>query len=686
MKKITYLFLVLLWLIDTVTMAETTGSSRKVVPLNQGWEYRPMSTVKKKAPFIPVTIPHTWNVDFIEGTTLYDRTMMVYRRSLSITEDMKGKRLFLFFEGVNSTAQVFVNCRTVGEHLGGYTAFCLEITNYVKMGDNALEVWASNTYRTDVLPIHGDFNVYGGIHRPCYLIVTEQNCISPLFYASPGVFIHQQNVSKEKADVMVETVLSLKGKKGKLTLKTIVTDADNQVVAVDETKITDSIMKRPIQVNNPILWNGKKNPYLYKFTVELYDDGYLKDRIVQRTGLRFMSVDADKGFFLNGEYLNLYGFCRHEDVAGKASALLPEDYQKDMELIKETGATAMRLAHYPHAEPMYDLSDENGIVLWTEIPMCGPGGQDYTGYVNTEGFRKNARLAVKELVYQKYNHPSICFWGICNEVLVSDGKRFVEYDDPIPFIKELNSLFKSIDSSRFTALATCVDQTYYLGCSDLLAWNKYFGWYKDAAPSVSKFFDDVRKTSKGQPVGVSEYGAGASINHHQWPLQQDDRADGRFHPEEAQAYCHEGNWTAFVERPFLWAKFIWVFADYQTYMRKEGEKDGINDKGLLTYDRKTKKDAFFFYKANWNPAPMLYITSRRFVKRTHPVTDIKVYSNLKEVVLYVNDKRIGKMKPDYLKRIIWKDIKLNEGKNRIRIEGKKDKEKIIDMCEWIVTL
>lgn len=680
-----HLCLLCLWFIHCHAMAEVTYSPRRVIPLNQGWEYRPMSTVKVKAPFTPVTIPHTWNVNFIEGTTLYDRTTMVYRRSLPVTEEMNGKRLFLYFEGVNSAAQVFINRRTVGEHLGGYTAFCLEITDDVKSGENALEVWASNAYRTDVLPLHGDFNVYGGIHRPCYLIVTEPDCISPLFYASPGIFIHQQKVSKEKAEVVVETVLSLKENRGNLILKTVVTDREHKVVATHETMVTDSLIKQPVQINRPILWNGKKNPYLYTVTVELYDGNTLKDRMVQRTGLRFMSVDAEKGFFLNGEYLNLYGFCRHEDVAGKASALLPEDYQQDMELIKETGATAMRLAHYPHAEPMYDLSDENGMVLWTEIPMCGPGGQDYTGYVNTEGFKKNARLAVKELVYQKYNHPSICFWGICNEILVSDGKRFVEYDNPIPFIKELNSLFKSIDSSRYTALATCVDQTYYLGCSDLIAWNKYFGWYKDAAPSVSKFFDDARSTSKGQPVGVSEYGAGASIHHHQWPLQQDDRADGRFHPEEAQAYCHEGNWAAFVERPFLWAKFIWVFADYQTYMRQEGEKDGMNDKGLLTYDRKTKKDAFFFYKANWNPDPMLYIASRRFVKRTRSITDIKVYSNLKEVVLYINNKKIGNRKPDDLKRIIWKDVKLDIGKNVIRIEGKDGKKKLTDTCEWTVS-
>lgn len=675
------LILCLACLCAIVAQAET-ASLRSILSLNEGWECRPITTVNRKAPFTPVVIPHTWNTSYMEGTTLYERKMMVYQRPLEITEEMKDKRLFLYFEGVNSVAQIFLNRRTVGEHFGGYTAFCLEITDQVKAGMNLLEVWVSNAYRTDVLPISGDFNVNGGIHRPCYLIVTGQDCITPLFYASPGVFVHQEKISETKACINVETRLSLKSKKQGLKLKTTVADADNRTVASIETEVTDSIMKQPLEVNRPVLWNGKKNPYLYTVTVDLYDGNHLKDRVVQRTGFRYFSVDHERGFFLNGEYLNLYGFCRHEDAVGRASALLPEDYEMDMELIKESGATAMRLAHYPHAEPMYDLSDENGIILWTEIPMCGPGGQAFTGFVNTEGYKDNARLAVKELVYQKFNHPSICFWGICNEILVSDGKRFVEYDNPIPFIKELNGLYKSIDSSRLTALATCVDQSYYLGCSDLIAWNKYFGWYKDAAPSASKFFDDCKESSKGIPVGVSEYGGGASINHHQWPLAMEDRSDSHFHPEEAQAFCHEGNWGSFMKRPYLWAKFIWVFADFPSYMRQEGEVDGYNDKGLVTQDRKTKKDAFYFYKANWNPEPMIYITSRRFVKRDNPVTDIKIYTNLKNATLYINNKKVGTMRPDEMNRIVWKDIRLDKGRNAIRVEGKGDKGSFTDTCDW----
>lgn len=682
-NKILSVLLMCLYAIGSTSAAVQEYSPRKVVTLSDGWEIRPISTVSKKAPFAPVTIPHTWNTDPVEGETLYERTMMVYQRPLEVTEAMKGKRLFLYFEGVNSVAQVFLNRRTVGEHLGGYTAFCYEITDQVRLGKNLLEVWVSNAYRTDVLPLSGDFNVNGGIHRPCHLIITEDDCINPAFYASSGVLVHQEKISEELAEIRVETFLSLKGKKQGLTLKTSIIDAAGKEVAFQETVVTDdATVNQPIHIERPRLWCGKTDPYLYKVEVSLYDGVVLKDKVVQRTGFRYIEVDPDKGFFLNGKYLNIYGFCRHEDMPGKGSALAFEDYRLDMELIKEVGATAMRLAHYPHAEPMYDLSDENGIVLWTEIPMCGPGGQSYTGYVSTEGYQKNACEALKELVYQKFNHPSICFWGICNEILVSDGRKFEEYDDPIPFIKELNALYKSLDTSRPTALATCVDQSRYLGATDLIAWNKYFGWYKDAAPSAAKFFDDAHKDAKDIPVGVSEYGAGASINQHQWPLQMEDRADGRFHPEEAQAYCHEGNWDAFVKRPFLWSKFIWLFADFPSYMRMEGEKVGYNDKGLITRDRKTKKDAFYFYKANWNTEPMAYITSRRFMHRMSDKTDIKVYTNLKEVTLYLNGAKVGTMKPDELKRAVWKDVQLYKGRNTVRVEGKNGKELVVDNCVW----
>lgn len=657
------------------------NNPRVSVLLDRGWGYKPLTQNKKNANLTPIILPHTWNTNYIEGTTHYNREMMVYKRNLEVGPEMKDKRLFLYFEGVNSAADVFVNYQTVGQHLGGYTAFCLEITDFVHEGDNDLEVWVSNAYRTDILPISGDFNIYGGIHRPCHLIITEKNCISPIFYASPGVFIRQDKVTDKQADITVESILSLKDRKDGLKLKTTIMDAGGKVVADETVAVSGETVRQPFRLSNPILWDGIENPYLYSVSVELYDGERLLDKVIQQTGFRYFHVDPDKGFFLNGKYQNLYGFCRHEDVKGKGSALQQEDYDKDMNIIKEVGATAMRLAHYPHAEPMYDLCDKNGIVLWTEIPMCGPGGYAYTGYLHNKGFEENARQALKELVYQKFNHPSICFWGIFNELLISDGKRFQAYDNPVPFVKEINALYKELDPSRLTAFATCVDQTHYLGCSDLVAWNKYFSW-TNSRQLAADFFDNARSTSGNQPVGVSEYGAGASIHHHACPLDKEAKLPKGYHPEEYQAVCHEGYWSAFADRPYLWAKFIWQFSDMQSSIRKEGDTDGINDKGAVTYDRKIKKDVFYFYKANWNPEPMLYLCSRRFTERTKAQTFVKAYSNLKEATLYVNGKKIGKQKKDNINRIIWDQITLVPGENVIRIEGRTGKKVFTDTCIW----
>lgn len=656
------------------------GQNRQDLSLNEGWGYHSIFEVAKKAPFEPVTLPHTWNVRFIPGTVRYDRAMNVYNRTLTITPEMMGKRLFLYFEGVNSVASVFINRHIVGEHKGGYLAFCYEITDFVNQGDNLLEVWASNAFRTDVLPISGDFNVYGGIHRPCHLIVTEQDCIRPDFYASPGVLIRQSNVSAQQADLDIETFLSLKSGKN-LSLKAEVKDGAGNVVDSSNVAAKGDVAHIPLSLQNPHLWQGKQDPYLYTVEVSLMDGDKVVDQVCQQTGLRSFYVDPNQGFFLNGKHLDLVGFNRHDDFDGRGSALLPEHYKKDMELILESGATFMRLAHYPHNEEMYRLSDENGIVLWTEIPFCGPGGMAYTGFLNTPGFKENARQCAHELVYQKFNHPSICFWAIFNEVLV-DKDNFVGYDDPTEFFKEINAIYKGLDSSRLTTFATCVDTKLYLGIADLLAWNKYFGWYSDAVGKADKFFDNAKEEAAGTPVGVSEYGAGASINQHSWPLDDANKADGHFHPEEAQAVCHEGNWACFSARPYLWCKTIWHFADIQSYQRKEGEKDGFNDKGLITYDRSTKKDAFWFYKANWNPEPMIYIASRRFTDRTEALTDVRVYTNLREVTLYINGKKIGKMKPDNIRRALFNGVTLQPGQNVIRVEGKSGKQLVSDECTW----
>lgn len=656
-------------------------SLRRTIDLCDSWTMYPAYNVNADVEKTKVHLPHTWNAENVFGKIDYYRGTMVYQRSLSLGKELVGKRLFLYFEGVNSVANVFVDGKLIGEHLGGYTAFCFEITDYITLGKEAIiTVLVSNAYRTDVLPLSGDFNVYGGIHRPVYLLTTGKDCISPLDYASSGVYIKPQNVSGSEAKFIVETKLSLNGKCQDYKVRTTVIDARLQIVKQGITSVSSHNMSEANQefsITNPVLWDGKKNPYCYQVKVELLENDKVIDVVTETTGFRYFSVDAEKGFYLNGRYLDLHGFGIHEDIAGKGSAYTPDDYITDMSLVKESGATAIRLTHYPHGKMIYNLSDKEGIAIWTEIPFVGPGGYTGTGYINSTDLKRNTKNMLIEMIRQNYNHPSVFFWGLLNEL------KF-DCDNPIPFVKELNNLAKKEDPSRLTTCASFGDQMEFVGITDLIGWNEYFGWYGGIPSEIGTFVDKMKANAKGTPICVTEYGAGASITDHQCPVEKPD-AGGNFHPEEWQVVYHEGNWRELSTRKFVWAKFVWNFADFGSSIRNEGSRQGINDKGLITYDRKTKKDAFYFYKANWNPDPMVYITSKRHMNRYNPLTDVKVFTNAKQAELLVKGKKISIKKPDSLNTISWKNIKLKPGENNIEVKAKFGKQQLTDSCRWILT-
>lgn len=658
----------------TTVLSCLADSLRTVIPLDTGWICRPISNPIQNAKREKVTLPHTWNSQYINSSE-YNRETMVYSREIPANEKSAGmRRQFLYFEGVNSVADVFVNRRSVGQHKGGYTAFCMEITDFLRNGNNTIEVWASNAFRTDVLPLSGDFNVYGGIHRPVRLITTGPDCISPLYYGSSGVLVRQDKVTNKNADLSIETHLSLTSGKPGLRLRTTICESSGKEAAKAETAVNSETIVQQLSIPNPKLWNGRKNPYLYTVTVELCDeDGNVIDRVEDSTGVRYFSVDKDKGFYLNGERYPLYGFNRHEDVEGKGSALTAEDHKLDMSLIAETGATMVRLSHYPQNQLFYRLADKQGIILWSEIPLCGPGGYDFTGYLRNA--EENARQTALEMVYQNMNRPSVCFWGIFNELLV-DTERFKSWDDPVEFVKELDTLYKAADPTRLTTFATCVPHQYYEGCSDLIAWNKYFR-RPGNEEQVRKFFNEAYRTSGNQPIGISEYGDAGNISQHFDPRY--DKA--RTHSETYQAMTHEGYWRAIKDSEWLWCKCIWQFSDMQSSIRHEGDRDGMNDKGMVSYDRAAKKDIYYFYKAQWNPEPMVYITDRRFIDRHNSPTDIKVYSNLPEATLYINGKKVATRKADDIHRIIFKDVKLEEGSNHIEVKA----GNLHDECMWTLT-
>ena len=657
------------------------AQDRKTINLNEGWSIYPAWNVAKSVEKTKVTLPHTWNVDDVFGKVNYSRESMFYKRELSIDQAFAGKRLFLYFEGVNSVASVYLNGNLVGEHVGGYTAFCYEITKYVVPGKVAdLSVLVSNSYRTDVLPLSGDFNVYGGIHRPVHLIVTDKDCISPLDYASSGVYIKPLTVSKESAKFEIVTKLSVEATGKKLQLHTSIFDADNKLLTQLTSDISSKESRELVQkfsIDKPILWNGKQNPYCYQVKVELLADNSVIDEVIQKTGFRYFKVDSENGFYLNGKYLDLYGFGRHEDVAGKGSALIVADYDRDMDLILESGATAMRLTHYPHGKHMYELSDKNGIVLSTEIPFVGPGGYTGPSYAQSEQLERNVKTMLVEMIRQNYNHPSIFFWGIENELKL-------DFDNPVPFVKQLSKLANEEDASRLTTCASFGVQEDFIGSTNVMGWNEYFGWYGGMPSDMGPFLDKMKLKAKSTPICITEYGAGGSVSTHQWPVQK-PIPGGTFHPEEWQTIFHEGNWKELSTRKFVWAKFIWNFADFGSSIRNEGDKQGINDKGLITYDRSIKKDAFYFYKANWNPQPMLYISSRRYINRTNAVTDLKVFTNAPTAELFINGKSVGSMKADNQRTIVWKNVTLNSDDNKIEVKAKSGNVLLTDTCLWTLS-
>ncbi|WP_228072564.1 glycoside hydrolase family 2 TIM barrel-domain containing protein [Mucilaginibacter boryungensis] len=651
---------------------------REVINFNSDWKFHLAYDVRKKPEIINVMLPHTWNAKAaLAGKINYERETGIYEKCFFVNAAWGNKRLFLYFDGANTVATVLVNQHFITEHKGGYTAFCVEITKYVKAGEvNQVEVQVSNAYRMDVLPLSGDFNVYGGIHRPVSLLVTSKDCISPLDYASPGVYLTPQNVSAQSATVNILTKLSITDS-ARLQIKTEIRDARQHMVAEIINPVSNYVQCwQTIKLKQPHLWNGKADPYLYTVYVKILKDGQLIDEVAQPLGLKYFKVDANKGFMLNGKYLDLHGVGFHEDVAGRGSAMLVADYQKDMQLINQIGATSLRLTHYPHGKYFYNLCDRNGLVVWSEIPFVGPGGYTGAGYIKSDALELQVKQVLTEMIRQNYNHPSVCFWGLFNELKL-------DHDDPVPFLKELNALAKKEDSTRLTTCASFLDNDQFNQVSDVIAWNKYYGWYGGEFKQIGIWADKMHAQFPQKPFAVSEYGAGGSPFKHTEHVER-PVADGTFHPEEWQTLYHEQNWRELNKRPFVWGKYVWALADFGSSIRTEGDAAGINDKGLVTYDRKIKKDAFYFYKANWNPEPMLYITDRRNTIRHHQKCTIKVYSNVAGVELWLNDVFLKKQDPDEYHTINWENIRLMKGKNKIEIKSKVSGRLLRDTCYWIL--
>ena len=640
-------------------------AQRQDILLNNDWNFR-FSHQVQKGTEVRVDLPHTWNAqDALSGKIDYKRGIGNYEKNLFIRSEWKGKRLFIRFEGVNNIADVFVNRRHIGEHRGGYGAFIFEITGKVEYGkENSILVRVNNGEQLDIMPLVGDFNFYGGIYRDVHLLIIDETCISPLNYASPGVRLIQDSVSHKYAKVRAVVDLS-NGGSGNREVELNVRLLDGQRVVKEGTKKVNLSGNAAMQqeftfeIDQPHLWNGRQDPFLYQAEVILSRNGQMVDRVIQPLGLRFYRIDPDKGFFLNGKHLPLQGVCRHQDRSEVGNALRPQHHEEDVALMLEMGVNAVRLAHYPQATYFYDLMDKNGIIVWAEIPFVGPGGYNDKGFVDLPAFRANGKEQLKELIRQHYNHPSICVWGLFNE-LTELG------DNPVEYIKKLNVLAHQEDTTRPTTSAS--NQMGDLNfITDAIAWNRYDGWYGGTPADLGKWLDRMHKDHPKICIAISEYGAGASIYHQQDSLVKTVPTSW-WHPENWQTYYHIENWKTISSRPYVWGSFVWNMFDFGAAHRTEGDRPGINDKGLVTFDRKVRKDAFYFYKANWNrEEPMLYLTGKRNTVRTQRLQTITAFTNQSGAELFVNGKSYGKAIPDSYAILEWKNVELQPGENEIKV-------------------
>jgi beta-galactosidase len=622
-----------------------------------------------------INIPHTWNaLDGEDGGNNYYRGIGWYRKHYTLGSESLGKRIYLFFESVGKAADVYCNGTYIGRHEGAYAAFCFDITDAAHFGsDNLIAVKADNSSALNIAPLSGDFTQWGGICRTVHLLITNNVHITPLDYASPGIYLTPTNVSGTASDLCVETLIRNAGITDKtVTVRATIKDAnsvtvDTLTLAQNAAALTTTNFVQNTTISNPHLWDGLNDPYLYKVLVEVETDGAVVDVAEQPLGFRSYSVNSNQGFFLNGRYYDLHGVAIHEDREHKGRAISDADREQDIQLMLDMGCTWIRLAHYQHAEKICDLADEKGIILSTEIPLVN-------GILSTTAFSDNCKSQLKELIRQNYNHPSVFFWLLYNELTTSGSETLIQ---------QLHDLAKVEDPTRLTTVAhnNTSDTAAWSYISDVLGYNRYYGWYGSQATDFAPWADGIHASRATDEIGVTEYGAGASINHHE-ENPAPPVTTGNWHPEEYQTYFHEVYWKAMETRPFLWCKTIWNGFDFGIDSRAEGDRNGINDKGMVIRDRTIKKDAFFWYKCNWSGEPVVYITSRRFTPRYKNPEYVKVYSNCDTVELFINGSSLGtKTSTDHIFKWI-ENIKLKPGSNEIKAVGRIGPDEYEDKCFW----
>lgn len=567
-----------------------------------------------------VTLPHTWNdIDGQDGGNDLYRGTAYYAKELEKIDLPKADQYYLEFKGANSSATVYVNGKKLAHHDGGYSTWRVNITDVLE-DKNLFVVEVDNAQNDRVYPQNADFTFYGGLYRDVNIIAVNNSHFDLECYGGPGIKVTPEVVGSD-AKVAVEVFVT--NAKENQSLTYVVKDAQGNIIAEKETATSETEVT--FEIENVHLWHGKKDPYLYTAEVYLKEDTEILDTVSTRFGCRTFKIDPELGFILNGEEYPLRGVSRHQDRWGIGNALLPEHHEEDMDMICELGATTIRLAHYQHDQYFYDLCDERGLIIWAEIP-----------YISTHmpNGRENTISQMKELIIQNYNHPSIVVWGLSNEITMSGESTEDLRENHVI----LNDLVHEMDKTRLTTIACvsmCSMDDPYVQIPDVVSYNHYFGWYGGDTSMNGPWFDEFHAKYPNIPIGCSEYGCEA-LNWHTSNPEQGD------YTEEYQAYYHEELIKQFFSRKYLWATHVWNMFDFGADARNEGGENGQNHKGLVTFDRKYKKDAFYAYKAWLSDEPFVHICGKRYVDRVEETTKVTVYSNQPEVELFANGVSLGK--------------------------------------------
>lgn len=627
---------------------------RTVLNINTGWDFS-----KDNKSFEKLNLPHTWNnMDGQDGGADYIRQKCFYKKELDLSKS--DKKVFVEFEGANHIANVSFNGKHLGEHKGGFSTFRYELTDLIG-GQNLLEVSVDNSDNIPVYPQQADFTFFGGLYRDVNIIEVAATHFDLEKYGSDAIFI-QSKINGETATISVDAYIVGETADAQVFFEII--DANAEAVASAKSVAKDALSVS-MTLENPVLWDGATNPNLYTLKTWIVRGSNVLDNKEIPFGVRSFSVDNDTGFVLNEKTYPLYGVSRHQDRIDKGWAISKQNHEQDMNLIKDVGANTIRLAHYQHDQYFYDLCDTNGMVIWAEIPFI-------TMFIEGSEARDNTVSQMKELVYQNYNHPSICFWGISNEITI--GGETTELEDNQ---KVLVDLVKSLDDTRLTTLANVsfVEmESPQNDLTDIIGYNHYFGWYGGELTDNEAWIDGFHAKYPQKPLCISEYGAEGILAYHT------NDPECRDYTEEYHAVYHEHMLKIFAERPFLWATYQWNMFDFAADARDEGGVAGRNNKGLVTFDRETKKDAYFVYKAYWSAEKFVHLTGRRYFDRVGERTTIKVYSNAKSVTLWVNDTERETLKGN--KVFVFTNVALNMGKNSIKaVAGECADEITLNRCE-----